>query len=118
MESTAFIISGLAIVFIGIFGLLTRRNLIRLLLSLNILATGVNLFLIAVGYAEKADTPIITGEVRAGAASFTDPLPQALVLTAIVIGLGTTAVGLALTLRHYRRTGSLALQKEEEGNAA
>ncbi len=118
MESTAFIISGLAIVFVGIFGLLTRRNLIRVLLSLNILSTGVNLFLVALGYAENAKAPIITETVRAGSEMFTDPLPQALVLTSIVIGLGSTAVGLALTLRHYRRTGSLVIGKEEDTDAA
>ena len=110
MESTLFLINAFALVLIGLYGILSRSNLVKVLLALNILETGVNLIVVALGYFDGAEAPILTESApSAGALLFADPLPHALVLTSIVIGLGTTALALTLTLRHYRRTGSLEL---------
>ena len=104
----------LVLALIGIFGMISQKNLIKILISLNILETGVNLFLITAGWSAEANVPIITGKLGVPAAvNFVDPLPQALVLTSIVIGLGITAVALALILRYYRKTGSLTLEPSE-----
>jgi multisubunit Na+/H+ antiporter MnhC subunit len=118
MVHTAFFVSALSLVLVGLFGILTKRNLIRILLALNILATGVNLFLVAVGYAPDKAAPIIRETVSGPAMPFVDPLPQAMVLTAIVIGLGTTALALAITIRHYRSTKSLELTPKEAPGAS
>jgi len=109
METSLFILSSVALVMVGIFGVLTKRNIVKLLLALNIMETGVNLLIVALGYFSGGAVPIITGEVSAANLPFVDPLPHALVLTSIVIGLGTTALALTMTLNFYREHRSLDL---------
>jgi multisubunit Na+/H+ antiporter MnhC subunit len=114
MITYAFLVSAFSLMLVGIFGLLTHRNIIRILLAVNILETGVNLLVVALGYVPGGEAPIITKAFSASTMAFVDPLPQALVLTSIVIGLGTTALALAITLRHYRGQKSLDLSEEIE----
>jgi multicomponent Na+:H+ antiporter subunit C len=116
MVPTALIVSALALVLTGLFGVITRRNIIRILLALNILETGVNLFLVSLGYAPGKEAPIVTTRIAGPVTPFVDPLPQALVLTSIVIGLGTTALALAITLRHYRAARRLTLEENDHAS--
>ncbi len=83
----------------GVF-LILRARIFPVVLGLTLLSYAVNLFLFASGRL-KLDAPPL---IRAGAA-YTDPLPQALVLTAIVIGFGMTAYLLMLALRALAETG-------------
>ncbi len=84
---------------IGLYGVVAKRNLIKIALGFCLMEYAVNLFFAFVGFKKDALAPIVTqvNEPR----NFVDPIPQALVLTAIVIGLGTTALMLALALRLY-----------------
>ncbi len=85
---------------IGIYGLLTQKNLFKQLISLAIIDTAVNVFIIAAGYVEGGKAPIYTKALPSFLkGAFVDPLPQALVLTAIVIGVGVLALGAALLVR-------------------
>lgn len=84
----------------GIF-LLLRARIFPVVLGLTLLSYAVNLFLFASGRLRLDAPPLI----RAGAA-YTDPLPQALVLTAIVIGFGMTAYLVMLALRALSESGS------------
>jgi multisubunit Na+/H+ antiporter MnhC subunit len=116
----------LALVLIGLYAMVARSHLIRMLLGLMILEAGVNLALVAAGYRGDAAAPIL-GPVEAGR-SLVDPIPQALILTAIVIGVGVIAFALALVVRVYRDYGTVdagalgrALARESppgEGSAA
>lgn len=116
MLTLVFGISAASLIVTGIFGVITKKNIIKILLALNLVETGVNLLVVALGYFEGGKTPIIRDTVRgASPLSFVDPLPHALVLTSIVIGLGTTALALALTLRYYRAKRSLEFQPGPEG---
>jgi multicomponent Na+:H+ antiporter subunit C len=93
--------------------LLLERSLARVLVGLVMLGNGVNiLFLVASGPAGRA--PIL-GSAEPGRMS--DPLPQALVLTAIVIGLGTTAFLLAMAYRSWQLTGHDDVQEDVEDAA-
>lgn len=87
---------------IGMFGILTRKNIFKILMSINILQTGVNLLIIGLGYLPNGKAPIVT-EGSHNLALFVDPLPQALILTSIVIGFGTTALGLVVALRYHKK---------------
>ncbi len=87
-----------ALIAIGIYGLLTQRNLIRMVIGLNIADLGVNLFLVTVGYVDGGIAPIFTAG-SLSTAMMVDPVPQAMVLTAIVIGFGVTALALTLIMR-------------------
>lgn len=91
---------GAAIVTCALFMILSR-NLVRVLLGLSLLATGANLLLSLVGNVRSEQPPIIAdGQQTLGTAA--DPLAQALVLTAIVIGFALTVVLAVLVLRAWR----------------
>jgi multicomponent Na+:H+ antiporter subunit C len=94
---------------IGLLGLVAKRHVVKKIIALAILDNGVNLFLVSLGYREGRGPPILVpGEEAASfAASSVDPVPQALVLTSIVIGLGVTMLLVAFTLRLHQRTGTL-----------
>lgn len=82
------------------------RNLVRTLLGLSLLSTGANLALFAAGGFDSNQPPIIKDGAKALGVS-ADPLVQALILTAIVIGFALTVVLASVTLRIWRATGSL-----------
>jgi len=113
--SNLYMILSLIIVFIGLYGVLTRKNVMRILIALNIVETGINLLLISFGYIENGKTPILSSsESVANLAQMVDPVPQALVLTSIVIGLGTTAFSLALSIRYQYTHDSLSIKASDE----
>ena len=95
---------------VGLFGALTQKNLIKIIVSVAIMDYAVNLFLILVGYRAGGKAPIMgtTNAARFSLAAV-DPLPQAMVLTAIVIGLGVLALMVAIALRLYHRCGTFDL---------
>jgi len=82
--------------------LLLRGRTFSVVLGLSLLSYAVNVFIFTMGRVTTGAPPIVT----TGVSTYTDPLPQALVLTAIVIGFGMTAFFLALAVRAYRESGS------------
>lgn len=86
---------------VGIY-LILRAHTFPVILGLTFLSYAVNVFLFAMGRLVIDRPPVISPD----AASYTDPLPQALVLTAIVISFGMTALIVVLALRGYLETGS------------
>lgn len=99
---------------LGLYGILTKRNVIKIIISLNILEIGLNIFIISVGYVDGGVAPIYSLVSNNNSVNFVDPLPQALVLTAIVIGVGTTALGLALAKKMYQKYGTFELDEMGE----
>ena len=99
-------------ILLGISALLFRDNLIKKVIGLGVLTNGTHLLLITLGFRGELETavppilptPQVTGFFLANAV---DPLPQALVLTSIVINLSIFALGLALAMHAYRRFGTL-----------
>lgn len=103
------ILAASAMIGCGVY-LILERSLTRVLVGLVMLGNGVNvLFLIAGGPAGRA--PIVG---KADPADMSDPLPQALVLTAIVISLGTSAFVLAMAYRSWQLTGHDDVQDDVE----
>lgn len=98
-------VSAFLLILIGLYSLLTQRNLIRMIIGLNIADLGVNLFLVTIGYVDKGQAPIFRSHAVAG--PMVDPVPQALVLTSIVIGFGVTALALTLVMRLFVTHGSI-----------
>jgi multisubunit Na+/H+ antiporter MnhC subunit len=92
---------------VGLFGVLTQKNLIKIIVSVAVIEYAVNLFLVLVGYRSGGQAPILQEAGRAEfAAGAVDPLPQAMVLTAIVIGLGVLALLVAIAMRLYHTYGT------------
>jgi multicomponent Na+:H+ antiporter subunit C len=94
---------------VGMRGLLSKRHVLKKILGVVILEHAVNLFLVAIGYRAGGAPPILGPDMDPAAfvRSSVDPLPQALVLTSIVIGLGLVMLLVALALRLHERTGTL-----------
>ncbi len=88
----------------GIYMLLDR-TLLRVVIGAGLLSNGTNLLLLATGGLERGAAPIVP-HGNHGAVLITDPLPQALILTAIVIGFGVTALLLTLAYRTNQSQGS------------
>ncbi len=106
--------AAIVLIMLGLYGLLTQRNIIKIIISLNILEIGVNLFIVSVGFVTDGIAPIFTSVNNSSNLLFVDPLPQALVLTAIVIGVGTTALGLALAKNIYQKYGTFDINEMGE----
>lgn len=103
-------IGAFGLIFIGLYTVLVKRNLIKVIIGLSILDTGVNLFLISIGYVREGIAPIFD-RTDAETVRMVDPVPQALVLTAIVIGVAVLALALALAVRLHHHHGTLDLRK-------
>ena len=103
--------AAIILIMLGLYGLLTQRNVIKIIASLNIMEIGINIFIISIGFVSSGVAPIFTSTNNTNAVVFVDPLPQALVLTAIVIGVGTTALGLALAKKIHNQYGTFDLDE-------
>jgi multisubunit Na+/H+ antiporter MnhC subunit len=97
---------------VGIYGVMSKRNIIKIIVGLIIAEHAVNLFFILVAYRQDGRAPILSSEVPI--THMVDPLPQAVVLTAIVIGLATTALLVALAMRLYGKYGTYDISKIRE----
>jgi multicomponent Na+:H+ antiporter subunit C len=82
--------------------LILSRTLLRIILGMSIIGHGVNLLILTMGGLKTGAPPLL----GLGVTTFTDPLPQALLLTAIVINFATTALLLVLSYRAYQVTGT------------
>ena len=102
-EAVAIILFG-----IGLTMLLFHRNLIKKLIGMNIMDTGVFLFLASMGYIEGRKAPIITDGIQ-NVEAYINPVPAGLVLTGIVVSVSVTAVMLSLSIRLYKRYHTLDL---------
>jgi multicomponent K+:H+ antiporter subunit C len=89
----------------GIY-LLLRSRLFDVVLGLTLLSYAVNLFILFMGRLAIGKPPILVGNIPQNLNNYADPLPQALVLTAIVISFGMTAVLLAIGIRAHRENGT------------
>jgi len=94
-----YIAAGLIIV-IGIITMVAKKDLIKIVMGLALVESGVNLFLVATGYIEGGIAPIFT---NAGSERMVLPTVQAMTLTNIVIGIATTAMLLSFIMIIYKK---------------
>ena len=111
MISSIVLTTGLLLMLIGIWGLLTHRNLLRIIIGFSLLGTGTHIVIVAIGFVTDGTAPIVDRALpMSEAASRTvDPIPSALVVTAIVIGMAVTAVMLAYAIRLYDSKKTLSI---------
>lgn len=88
----------------GLFIVISQNNLVKKLVGLAIFQTSVFLFYITVGKIAGGTAPILLDSADV---AYSNPLPHVLILTAIVVGVATTALGLALVLRIHAAFGSI-----------
>ncbi|MBU3912450.1 MAG: sodium:proton antiporter [Candidatus Omnitrophica bacterium] len=94
---------------IGLYCIVRKRNLIKIIIGIAIMEYSVNLFFILIGYKIGGRAPIHSSDQTI--LNMVDPLPQALVLTAIVIGLAVTALIAAIAIRVYEKYGTFDITK-------
>jgi multicomponent Na+:H+ antiporter subunit C len=97
-----------ALILGGLYAVVFRKNLIKIIIGITIIESGVNLFLITLGYRENSIAPIYTSS-PGGIMSL--PVPQALTLTSIVIGVAVLALMLSLVIHIYRHYNTLDVRK-------
>ncbi len=94
---------------IGVYCMLVKRNLIKIVIGISIVEYAVNLFFILLGYKMQGRAPILAPDQEVK--NMVDPLPQALILTSIVIGLAVTALVVSLAIRIYEKYGTFDVGK-------
>lgn len=87
----------------GFYVVIARGNLMKKIVGLNIFQTSVFILYISIGEIEGGSAPILTEGIE----TYANPLPHVLILTAIVVGVATTAVGLALVVRINEAYGTI-----------
>ncbi|UHD15944.1 sodium:proton antiporter [Thiocapsa bogorovii] len=103
------LIGALGLIVIGALGMAISNHLFRMLLALVIAESGANLLIVLSGYRVGASAPILG--FSDPTTPMVDPIPQVLVLTAIVIGVGVQALAVALLLKVYRVYGTLNVRE-------
>ncbi len=96
---------------IGLYITVAKRNLIKKFIGLNIMESSVFLLVVSGGAVRGGRVPILPAPPGA---QFVNPLPQALILTGIVVSVSTTALALALMVRIYEHCGTLDSEKLKE----
>lgn len=100
----------IALMLMGLYSVMSLGNLVKKLIGLNIFQVSVFMFYISLGKVEGGTAPIL----EEGIAVYSHPLPHVLILTAIVVGVATTALGLALAIRIFETYGTI---EEDEARA-
>ena len=107
-------IAAVALILIGVATVIFKRNLIKIVIGITLIESGVNLFLIALAYRQDSVAPIYHGT---GSRLMSLPVPHALTLTSIVIGVAVLALMLTLVIhlyRHYKTLDASKIGGEEE----
>ena len=107
---TIITIGSMSLLFIGIFGLLTQKHFIKIFMSITIMESSIFLFFIGNMFNKDFTAPILSD----GLTTFTnmnDPIPHAMILTAIVIGMAVLALGVSFAIEYHRLTGNTDIDK-------
>ena len=94
----------ITLMMIGFYAVIARGNMVKKMVGLNIFQTSVFMLYISMGKISEGTAPILTGEADT---VYSNPLPHVLILTAIVVGVATTAVGYALIIRIQESFGTI-----------
>ena len=100
-------IASVILIILGTYTLLAKDNLLKKIIGLGIFTDGIHLFLISMGYRKEGIAPIIREINFHQFGAMVDPLPQALVLTSIVIELSVSAFAMALIIQAHKKFGTI-----------
>ena len=103
---------------IGLYTVIARDHLVKKLIGLGVFQVSVIMFYVSMGKVTGGTAPIIPDEVPAEGILYSNPLPHVLMLTAIVVGVATLAVGLALVVRIREAYGTVEEDELQRMNGA
>lgn len=109
----------IALLLIGLYAMITKKNLVKKIIGMNIFQTAIILFYVSIGSKKEATIPIIMhghgdSSHAVHAADYINPLPHVLMLTAIVVSVATLGVALALAMKIYSQYGTLEEDEIQE----
>jgi len=99
------------LIFLGLAALLYKRNLIKIVIAMNVVESGINLFFLTLAYRPEGTAPIFTLAPELSKLKMVLPTPQALILTNIVIGFATSALMLTFAILTYRNNNTIDIRK-------
>ena len=106
-------LTGIVLFFIGLYGLIARRNIIKSIISIGIMEMGIILYFLSVNFDSNMVSPVYGANQN-----IADPLPQALTITAIVVGVSITAITLAMFIKLYHKYGTTNWEKAAQKRRA
>lgn len=104
-------ILSLLVFFVGVYFVVESRNIIKKVIALSLMTNGANMFFISSGFRSGGLAPIFTKFTPILAGAGVDPLPQCLVLTAIVIDMCKSALAFAIVIKLYEHYGTISAEK-------
>ena len=104
--------AAIALMMIGLYTLIARRNLIKKLIGVNLFQVSVIMFYVSMGKVAGGTAPIL--QPGAEVSDYSNPVPHVLMLTAIVVGVATTALGLSLVVRIRESYGTIEEDELDE----
>ena len=94
---------------IGLYCVLRKRNIIKIIIGIGIMGYAVNLFFVLTGYVKHGRSPIYSADQQI--TNMVDPLPQVVVLTSIVLGLSITLLLISIAIKLYEKYGTFDITK-------
>jgi len=107
------ILGSMSLFTIGLYGVFTQKNLVKVLVSFAMMESSLFLFFIGLHYEVGFTAPIIDQNIQTFT-NMVDPIPQAMILTTIVIGLAILALGLSFGIEYFKLTGTNDISKMNE----
>lgn len=107
-------IGSFSIFAIGLVGAMAKKNLFKIFLALSIAEGSLFLFFIGHHFEVGKSAPILSGEIQKFSSQMVDPVPQAMILTTIVIALAVLALALSFVMRYYKLSGHMQVDKMDE----
>lgn len=104
------IVGSMILFFIGLFSLLTKKHIIKIFLSISIMEMSLFIMFIGLSFKREFTAPIIADKYQEFI-SMNDPIPHAMILTAIVIGMAVVALGVSFAIEYHKLTGITDIDK-------
>jgi len=111
---TVITVASFAIFGIGLVGVLSKKNLFKIFLSLSLVESSLFLFFIGLHFDVGKQAPIVADGITNFGGHMVDPVPQAMILTTIVIGIAVLALALSYVVRYHRLSGHTNINKMDE----
>jgi len=111
---TAITIGSFLILAIGLVGALTKKNLFKIFISFAIAETALFIYFIGMHFEVGKVAPILTDGVTQFTANMVDPVPQAMILTTIVIAIAVLALSLSFIINYFKLTNNMEVDKMDE----
>jgi len=106
-------VDSMILFFIGLFGLITQKHIIKTFISIAIMESSLFLFFIGLTSKQNFTAPIL-GDLHVDFTAMNDPIPHAMILTAIVIGMAVLALGISFAIEYYKLTGKTNIDEMNE----